>query len=161
MLEAREEDFDQLMAVNLKGPYFLTQAAANWMIEQKESAAHSDYRPTIITVSSISAHTVSVNRGDYCMAKAALRMMTQLFAVRLADHGINTYEICPGIIETDMTSGVKEKYDKLIADGLTPIRRWGNPDDISKAVLAIAEGSFPFSTGEVFNIDGGFHLRTL
>ena len=160
VLEAREEDFDALMAVNLKGPYFLTQAAANWMIEQKESAG-PDYQPKVVTVSSISAYTASVNRGDYCMAKAGLRMMTQLFAVRLAEFGIHTYEICPGIIETDMTSGVKAKYDKLIGDGLTPIKRWGSPDDIGKAVLAIAQGDFPFSTGEVFNLDGGFHLRTL
>jgi NAD(P)-dependent dehydrogenase (short-subunit alcohol dehydrogenase family) len=183
ILDATEENFDKLMAVNLKGPYFLTQLAAHWMIEQQgrvgyaqpavtasEVAATSavrsgedttPYRPKIITISSISGYAVSTNRGDYCMAKAALGMMTKLYAARLAEHGINVYEICPGIIASDMTAPVKEKYDKLIAEGLTPIKRWGTPEDVGKAVAAIAQDSFPFSTGEVINVDGGFHLRRL
>ncbi|MBI2946568.1 MAG: 3-ketoacyl-ACP reductase [Verrucomicrobia bacterium] len=173
ILEATEENFDRLMAVNLKGPYFLTQQAAKWMIEQaaarRSSANENDagaadpepFRPKIITISSISAYAVSTNRGDYCLAKAALGMLTKLYAVRLAEYGINVYEICPGIVASDMTAGVKEKYDKLIADGLTPIRRWGVPEDVGKAVAAIAQDALPFSTGEVINVDGGFHLRRL
>ena len=177
LLEAGEESFDRLMAINVKGPYFLTQLAARWMIEQagKQSAGASSgatsgslasndsrlIRPRIVTISSISAYTASTNRGDYCLAKAALSMLTPLFAARLANHGINVYEIRPGIIATDMTGPVKEKYDKLIADGLTPIPRWGQPEDIGRAVAAIALDLLPFSTGEVINVDGGFHLRTL
>jgi NAD(P)-dependent dehydrogenase (short-subunit alcohol dehydrogenase family) len=162
VLEAREDEWDRLMAINLKGPMFLSQACANWMIEQEEGKPKTENRkPKIITISSISAHTVSVNRADYCVAKAGLGMMTKVLAVRLAEHGINVYEICPGIIATDMTGPVKEKYDKLIAEGLTPIRRWGTPGDVGKAVVAIATDAFPFSTGEVINVDGGFHLRTL
>ena len=159
VLEAKEDAYDRLMAINLKGPYFLTQGAANWMIDQVKS--DEGRRPKIVTISSISAYAVSVNRGDYCMAKAALGMMTKLFAVRLAEFGINVYEICPGIIASDMTAPVKEKYDQLIADGLTPIRRWGEPSDIGEAVATIADDRFSFSTGEVFNIDGGFHIRQL
>ena len=159
LLDATEEAYDRLMAINLKGPFFLTQAVARWMIEEKKSNA--DYRPKIVTISSISAYAVSVNRGDYCLAKAALGMMTKLFAVRLAEHGINVYEICPGIIASDMTAPVKEKYDRLIGDGLTPIRRWGQPEDVGKVVSTIADDRFSFSTGEVFNVDGGFHIRQL
>jgi NAD(P)-dependent dehydrogenase (short-subunit alcohol dehydrogenase family) len=159
LLDATEEAYDRLMAVNLKGPFFLSQAAAKWMIE--ETKLNANYRPKIVTISSISGYAVSVNRGDYCMAKAALGMMTKLFAVRLAEHGINVYEICPGIIASDMTAPVKEKYDRLIGDGLTPIRRWGMPEDVGKAVAAIADDRFSFSTGEVFNVDGGFHIRQL
>jgi 3-oxoacyl-[acyl-carrier protein] reductase len=154
ILDADEDSFDRLLAVNLKGPYFLTQLAARQMIEQGGGG-------TIITVSSISAYAASTNRGDYCIAKAGLGMMTALFAARLAEHGINVYEIRPGIVATDMTEPVKEKYDKLIAEGLTPIRRWGQPEDVGKAVVAIAAGLLPFSTGEVINVDGGFHLRRL
>ena len=156
ILEAGEESFDRLININVKGPYFLTQLAANWMVEQATAS-----RPKIITISSISAYTASTNRGDYCVAKAALSMLTPLFAARLAEHGINVYEIRPGIIATDMTGPVKEKYDKLIADGLTPIQRWGTPEDIGRAVAAIAQDLLPFSTGEVINVDGGFHLRRL
>jgi 3-oxoacyl-[acyl-carrier protein] reductase len=159
LLDATEESYDRLMAVNLKGPFFLSQVAAKWMIE--ETKLDANYRPKIVTISSISGYAVSVNRGDYCMAKAALGMMTKLFAVRLAEHGINVYEICPGIIASDMTAPVKEKYDRLIGDGLTPIRRWGMPEDVGKAVAAIADDRFSFSTGEVFNVDGGFHIRQL
>lgn len=163
ILEAGEESFDRLIAINVKGPYFLTQLAAKWMIEQCGCARESatEYRPKIITISSISAYTASANRGDYCVAKAALSMLTPLYAARLADYGINVYEIRPGIITTDMTGPVKEKYDKLIGEGLTPIKRWGTPEDVGKAVAAIAEGLLPFSTGEVINVDGGFHLRRL
>ncbi len=171
ILEASEESFDRLIAINVKGPYFLTQLAARWMIEQANSPATSSgiqhpasgipYRPKIITVSSLSAYTASTNRGDYCVSKAALSMLTPLFAARLAEHGINVYEIRPGIIATDMTGPVKEKYDQLIAEGLTPIKRWGRPEDIGKAVAAIAQDALPFSTGEVINVDGGFHLRRL
>ena len=172
ILEATEESFDRLISVNVKGPYFLTQAVASWMILQatKRPWAKSDsrkapvrfpYHPKIITVSSISAYTASTNRGDYCMSKAALSMLTPLFASRLAGHGINVYEIRPGIIATDMTKPVKGKYDKLIAEGMTPIQRWGTPEDIGRAVAAIASDVLPFSTGEVINVDGGFHLRRL
>jgi NAD(P)-dependent dehydrogenase (short-subunit alcohol dehydrogenase family) len=115
----------------------------------------------IINISSVSAYTASVNRGDYCMSKAALSMMTWLFAERLASEGITVFEISPGVIETDMTGPVHDKYDKLIAAGLTPIRRWGQPDDVARAVEAIVQGCFPFTTGERLNIDGGFHMRRL
>ncbi|MBM3892535.1 MAG: 3-ketoacyl-ACP reductase [Verrucomicrobia bacterium] len=160
VLEATEENFDWLIAINLKGPFFLSQLAANWMIEQKKSSPAS-YRPKIVTVTSISAYTVSMNRADYCMGKAALSMMVKIFAARLAEHGINVYEVCPGVIASDMTAPVKAKYDKLIAEGLTPIRRWGEPEDVGRAVVAIAQDLLPFSTGEVINVDGGFHIRTV
>ncbi len=165
ILEASEGSFDRLININVKGPYFLTQLAAKWMIEQTktdaQAATKASTKPKIITISSISAYTASVNRGDYCIAKAALSMITPLFASRLAEFGINVYEIRPGIIATDMTGPVKEKYDRLIADGLTPIKRWGAPEDVGKAVAAIVQDLLPFSTGEVINVDGGFHLRRL
>ncbi|GAA3346371.1 3-ketoacyl-ACP reductase [Amorphoplanes nipponensis] len=158
LLEAGEESFDRLIEINLKGPYFLIQQAANRMIAQ----AASDTPPKIVIVSSISAYTASVNRGDYCVAKAGLAMTTQLYAARLAEHGINVYEIRPGIIATDMTRGVTARYDKLIfTDGITPIRRWGQPDDVGRAVVAVATDLLPFSTGQVIDVDGGFHLRVL
>ena len=162
LLEATEESFDRLLNLNVKGPYFLTQLAARWMIEQSRAGLPpAPIRPKIITITSISAYTASVSRGDYCLAKAALAMLTPLFAARLAQHGINVYEIRPGIIATDMTSPVKRKYDQLIVGGLTPIQRWGTPADVGKAVAAIAQDLLPFSTGEVLNVDGGFHLRRL
>lgn len=162
LLEAGEDSFDRLININLKGPYFLTQAVARQMIEQVEQGAASSFgSPRIVSITSISAFTASVNRGDYCVAKAGLAMMTKLFAARLAEFGINVYEIQPGVIATDMTGGVKEKYDKLIEQGAWPIRRWGYPEDVGRAVAAIARGDLPFSTGEVINVDGGFHLRTL
>lgn len=164
LLDVGEESFDRLLAINAKGPFFLTQLAARWMIEQNGGAnplAVRSYRPKIVTISSISAYTASVSRGEYCVSKAALSMLTPLFAARLAEHGIQVFEIRPGIIETDMTGPVKEKYDRLITNGLTPIQRWGTPEDIGKAVAALAQDAFPFSTGEVFNVDGGFHLRIL
>ena len=164
ILEASEESFDRLININVKGPYFLTQLAAKWMIEQTSiqyPVSSIQYSPKIITISSISAYAASTNRGDYCVSKAALSMLTPLFASRLAEHGINVYEIRPGVIATDMTGSVKEKYDKLISEGLTPIKRWGAPEDVAKAVAAIAQDLLPFSTGEVINVDGGFHLRRL
>lgn len=155
LLDAGEASFDKLINVNLKGPYFLTQRVARHMIERKTAGQ-------IVTISSISAYTASINRGDYCVAKAGLSMMTQLYASRLAEHGIGVFEIRPGVIETDMTGPVKAKYDKLILeDNLTPIKRWGTPDDVARAVIAVATGLLPFSTGEVINVDGGFHLRRL
>ena len=162
LMESGEESFDRLININLKGPYFLTQGVARRMIEQIQRREISAFGPPrVVTISSISAYTVSVNRGDYCVAKAGLSMMTALFAARLAEYGINVYELRPGVIATDMTEGVKEKYDKMIEQGAWPIRRWGTPEDIGRAVAAIARGDFPYSTGEVINIDGGFHLRTL
>jgi NAD(P)-dependent dehydrogenase (short-subunit alcohol dehydrogenase family) len=159
LLEAGEESFDRLIAVNLKGPFFLTQLAARQMMSQEPDAAGC--RGQVVIVSSISAYTASTNRGDYCVAKAGLGMVTKLFAARLAEAAIRVYEIRPGVIATDMTGAVKAKYDALIADGLTPIRRWGLPEDIGRAVVAVARGDLPFSTGEVLNVDGGFHLHTL
>jgi 3-oxoacyl-[acyl-carrier protein] reductase len=140
LLDAGEESFDRLININLKGPYFLTQAIANQMIEQVKSGATPFGLPQIVTITSISAYTASVNRGDYCVAKAGLAMMTSLFAARLAEFGIKVFEVRPGVIATDMTEGVKEKYDKLIAEGAWPIRRWGLPEDIGRAVAAIARG---------------------
>jgi 3-oxoacyl-[acyl-carrier protein] reductase len=160
ILEAGEDSFDNLIAVNVKGPYFLSQAISNFWISRLEGR-NDESRPKMIIVSSISAYTASVNRGDYCISKAALGMMTALFAARLAEYGIGVFEIRPGIVATDMTSGVKEKYDRMISEGLTPFRRWGQPSDVGLAVTAIAEDLFPFSTGEVINVDGGFHLRRL
>lgn len=160
ILEADEESFDRLININLKGPYFLTQQVARRMIEQIENGIVA--RPKIVIVSSVSAYAVSTNRGDYCITKAGLAMAAQLYAQRLAEYGINVYEIRPGIIETDMTGAVKERYDKLILeDGITPIQRWGQPDDVGKAVVAIAKDLLPFSTGQVLDVDGGFHITTL
>jgi 3-oxoacyl-[acyl-carrier protein] reductase len=161
LLAATEESFDRLMAINLKGPYFLTQAAANYWIPKLSNLPAGRPKPRVINISSVSAYAASVNRGDYCVSKAGLAMATQLFAVRLAEFGIHVYEVRPGIIATDMTAGVQEKYDRLITGGLTPIDRWGTPEDVGRAVLAIAQDSYPFSTGEVINVDGGFHLRRL
>ena len=161
ILQTTAESFDRLMNVNLKGPFFLSQLVARWLIEQKQSGPVPDYAPAIINISSVSAYAASPERAEYCISKAGLAMMTNLFAARLADEGINVYEIRPGVIATDMTANVKEKYDQKIADGLTPISRWGTPEDVGRAVAAIATGSFPFSTGEVINVDGGFHLRRL
>lgn len=159
LLEATEESFDRVLRINLRGPYFLTQKVANWMVEQKKAHPERGFR--IVNTSSISAYTSSPARGEYCVSKAGISMMTALYADRLAEYGIGVFEIRPGIIATDMTSVVKDKYDKLIADGLTPIKRWGLPEDIAKAVGAIAEGRLDFSTGQVINVDGGFHLRRL
>jgi 3-oxoacyl-[acyl-carrier protein] reductase len=161
LLSATEESFDRLIAINLKGPYFLTQAIANFWIPKLDSLPASRPKPKIINISSVSAYAAGPNRGDYCVSKAGLSMATQLYAVRLAEYGINVYEIRPGVVPTDMTAVVREKYDRMIADGLTPIARWGTPEDVGRAVVAIAKDHFPFSTGEVINVDGGFHLRKL
>ena len=159
VLEATEESWNVVFDTNLKGPFFLSQLVAKEMIKQRSAGVLK--RGTIINISSISAFAVSTNRADYCMTKAAMRMMTLLFATRLAEEQIRVYEICPGIISTDMTAAVTEKYDRLIADGLTPIRRWGQPSDVAKAVLALADDHFPFSTGDRIHVDGGFHIRQL
>lgn len=159
LLEATESSWDQVFDTNLKGPFFLAQLAARSMIEQIGSQVIP--RGTILNVSSVSAYAVSTNRADYCLAKAALQMMTQLLADRLADRAIRVYEICPGIIASDMTAPVKEKYDRLIDSGLTPIRRWGQPDDVAKVAVALVSEAFEFCTGERINVDGGFHIRRL
>jgi NAD(P)-dependent dehydrogenase (short-subunit alcohol dehydrogenase family) len=160
LLEATEDSFDRLININLKGPFFLSQLAAKWMIEQAESERDLE-RPKIVIISSISAYAASTNRSDYCIAKAGLSMITPLFAARLAEHGIQVFEVRPGIIATDMTAMVRQKYDSLIEQGLTPIKRWGTPEDVGKAVVALASDLLPFSTGEVINVDGGFHIRKL
>ncbi len=159
LLQATEESFDRVLGINLRGPYFLTQLVANWMIEQRKRAPQRPLR--IVNIGSISASTSSPSRGEYCISKAGVAMMTKLYADRLAEYDIGVFEISGGIIETDMTRVVKEKYDKLIAEGLTPIRRWGQPGDLARVVGAIAEGRLDFSTGTVINVDGGFHLRRL
>lgn len=159
LLEATEESWDAVLGTNLKGPFFLAQLAAREMIRLIQAGAIS--RGTIVNISSISAYAVSTNRADYCIAKAGMRMMTWLLAARLADERIRVYEVCPGVIASDMTAPVREKYDRLIAEGLSPIKRWGQPEDVAKAVVAVASEAFAFSTGERINVDGGFHIRRL
>lgn len=159
LLEATEESYDWVMDVNLKGPYFLTQLAARWMIEQRQ--ADADWRGSIINVNSISATVVSVNRGEYCISKAGLAMVTGLWAARLGEFGIPVYEVRPGVTATDMTAGVQEKYDKLIAEGLTVTPRWGQPEDVGMAVASLAGGHFPYSTGQAIMVDGGLTLPRL
>ena len=159
LLEATEESWDRVFDTNLKGPFFLAQLAARTMIAQISSKRMAGGK--IVNISSISAYAASTNRADYCMAKAAMPMMTWLLAERLAEYGITVFEVCPGIVASDMTAPVKDKYDRLIGEGITPIRRWGQPDDVARAVAAIAADTFPFSTGERINVDGGFHIRRL
>jgi len=159
ILEATEESFEYVLSTNLQGPYFLTQKVANWMIDQGRK--RNDFTGCIINISSISATVASVNRGEYCIAKAGVSMATQLFAARLGEYGIPVYEVRPGIIKTDMTAGVTEKYDRLIDGGLTVQQRWGYPDDVGKAVAALARGDFPYSTGQVILVDGGLTLSRL
>ncbi len=159
LLEATEESWEAVFATNLKGPFFLAQHVAREMIRLIK-AGQID-RGTIVNVSSISAYAASTNRADYCIAKSGLAMMTWLFADRLAEQRIRVYEVCPGVIASDMTAPVKEKYDKLIAEDLSPIRRWGEPGDVAAAVSMLASGALPFSTGERINVDGGFHIRRL
>ncbi len=159
ILEASEESFDYVVGTNLKGPYFLTQATANWMIEQRAGDPEGFF--AIINVGSISATVASVNRGEYCVGKAGVAMMTTLFATRLGEYNIPVYEVRPGVTRTDMTSGVVGKYDQLIADGLCVTRRWGLPEDVGKAVAALASGQFPYSTGQVMMVDGGLTLPRL
>lgn len=153
ILEITPEDFDYLMDINLKGTFFLTQELSPLLIKNKLSR--------IVNISSMSAYTASLNRGEYCISKAGISMITKLFAARLAEYGVSVIEIRPGIIETDMTSKVKEKYEKLIADGITPINRIGQPSDVAKCVCAVAEGNFDFCTGTVIDCDGGFNVRRL
>ena len=159
ILETTEESFDRLIATNLKSTYFLTQDVANWMIAQKK--ADAAIQSCIINISSISATVASVNRGEYCVSKAGISMVTQLFAVRLGEFDIPVYEVRPGVIYTDMTSGVKEKYDKLIDEGLCVQKRWGYAGDVGKAVSALALQNFPYSTGQVIMVDGGLTLPRL
>ncbi len=159
VLVATEDAFDQVIGVNLKGPYFLTQAAANQMVAQKEQ--EPDFRGTIVNVTSINAVVATTNRGDYCLSKAGLSMATKVWAARLAEFDIDVFEIRPGIIATDMTSPVTEKYDKLIAGGLTLQKRWGQPADIGSAVAALVRGDIPYATGQTLNIDGGLTIITL
>jgi 3-oxoacyl-[acyl-carrier protein] reductase len=156
ILEMNEESYDRVLTVNLKGAFFLAQQVANWMIEQKR--ANNEFGACIINISSISASVASVNRGEYCISKAGLSMVTQLLAVRLGEFDIPVFEVRPGIISTDMTAGVREKYDRLINEGLSVQKRWGYPDDVGKAVSALALGNFPYSTGQVIMVDGGLTL---
>jgi len=158
--EATEDIFDEVVGINLKGPYFLSQLAARyWLAHPGQCRVPGGYK--LLFVTSLSASTASINRGEYCISKAALAMAAQLWAVRLADAGVQVLELRPGIMATDMTAGVKDKYDKLLAEGIVPQKRWGTPQDVGLAVKAILEGHFPFSTGDVINLDGGFHLRRL
>lgn len=159
ILEASEESFERLIRTNLQAPYFLTQAIARWMIEQKRQ--DTDFRACIVFITSISATVASVNRGDYCISKAGLAMAAQLWAVRLAEFDIPVYEVRPGIIRTDMTAPVQERYDRLIAEGLTLQPRWGTPEDVGKAVAMLARGDLPYSTGAVIMVDGGLTVDRL
>ena len=160
ILEAGEDSFDELIAVNLKGPYFLSQAVArHWLHHRAESRLPGGYK--LVFVSSVSAYMASVNRGEYCVSKAGLSMATKLWATRLAAEGVQVFEVRPGIMATDMTAGVKEKYDALIAQGLVPQGRWGTAEDVGRAVAALLSGSLPYSTGDVLNLDGGMHLQRL
>ncbi|MFQ3671543.1 MAG: 3-ketoacyl-ACP reductase [Verrucomicrobiia bacterium] len=159
LTEATEESFDQLILTNLKGPYFLTQAVAKWMLAHPPDPSAPGR--SIIFVTSISANTASINRGDYCMSKAALAMAAQLWAARLAPHGIQVYEVRPGVMKTDMTAAVTEKYDALIAGGLVPQQRWGTAEDVGRAIRSLLRGDWPFSTGAVFHVDGALTLRRL
>jgi NAD(P)-dependent dehydrogenase (short-subunit alcohol dehydrogenase family) len=155
VLDATEAGWRQVLGVNLEAPFFLCQRVAREMIARRDRLDN----PALINISSLSAFAVSTNRGDYCVSKAGLGMVTQIWAARLAEHGIRVYEVRPGIIESDMTANAHERYDRLIAEGLTPIRRWGTPEDIGKAVASLAVGALPFSTGETIHIDGGYHVR--
>ena len=159
LLELTNESWDRVFATNLKGPFFLAQDVATRMVQQIQQTLVT--RATIINISSISSYATSSNRADYCMAKAAMQMMTWLLADRLADENIWVYEVCPGVIDSDMTAPVREKYDLLIEEGLSPIRRWGTGEDVARAVSSLASGAFPFTTGERINVDGGFHIRRL
>jgi NAD(P)-dependent dehydrogenase (short-subunit alcohol dehydrogenase family) len=158
LLEMTEESFDRVISINLKAAMFMTQLAAKQMISQPQP---EDSSGIIINIASISSDTASLSRGEYCVSKAGLSMLTKLFAARLAEERIYVYEIRPGIIETDLTAGVKEKYDALFEQGICPIRRWGQPEDVAKAVSMLCSGYLPYSTGEVINVDGGFHIRRL
>ncbi|MCS6949293.1 MAG: 3-ketoacyl-ACP reductase [bacterium] len=159
ILEATEESFERLLRINLQAPYFLTQAVARWMIEQKRADVH--FPACVVFITSVSATVASVNRGDYCISKAGLSMAAQLWAVRLAEFGISVYEVRPGIIRTDMTAPVQERYDRLIAEGLTLQPRWGTPEDVGKAVAMLARGDLLYSTGAIIVVDGGLTVARL
>ena len=159
LLESSQEHYDRTLEVNLKGPFFLTQSIARWMVEERR--AEPDKKLYIVNISSLSEYTSSVLRGDYCLAKAGMGMLTSLFADRLGEENIPVNEIRPGIIATDMTADARDKYDKLFAEGLTPFRRWGQPGDVARAVRALVSGAFDFATGSAIDLDGGFHLRRL
>jgi NAD(P)-dependent dehydrogenase (short-subunit alcohol dehydrogenase family) len=159
VLEASEESFDEQIATNLKGPYFLTQAAAAWMIRQQQAGPR--LHRAVINICSISATFASINRGDYCISKAGIAMATRLWAARLAEYGISVYEVRPGIIESDMTAGVHAKYDALIEQGLLLEKRWGTPADVGSAVALLASGALPYATGAVLAVDGGLTLPRL
>ncbi|GAA4623630.1 3-ketoacyl-ACP reductase [Cellulomonas oligotrophica] len=166
LLDADAESFDRVLGINLRGPYFLTQEFARRVIALRGPLEHLPEPPagpvaTIVNVSSISATTVSTNRGDYCISKAGVGMATQLWAARLGPEGVVVYEVRPGVIATDMTAGVTGKYDALIEQGLAPVNRWGRPADVAGAVAILASGQTPYSTGEVFHVDGGMHIPTL
>ena len=154
LLEMTEESYDFVMGINTKGTLFLTQAVAREMVKQGEGGA-------IVNISSCSAYTSSVSRGEYCISKAGVSMITKLFADRLAGDGITVNEICPGVIRTGMTATVKEKYDRLIADGLVPLGRWGEPEDVARAVVALVDGTLGYTTGASLIVDGGMHIRSL
>ncbi len=158
LLEMSEESYDTVMGVNTKGTLFLTQAVANEMIKNQEE---NGVRGAICNISSMSAYTSSVNRGEYCISKAGVSMITKLFADRLAEYGIAVNEVRPGIIQTDMTAKVRDKYDALIDNGLLPIARWGKPEDIACAVFALMSGALPYVTGQSLDVDGGFHIQRL
>jgi NAD(P)-dependent dehydrogenase (short-subunit alcohol dehydrogenase family) len=159
ILEATEESFEEVMQVNLQGPYFLTQLMANRMIESKIQVPNEFY--CIINVSSVSASFASVNRGEYCISKAGIAMATKLWATRLGEFDIPVYEIQPGVVRTDMTSGVTAKYDQLFQNGLAIQQRWGLPEDVGKVAAAMASGSLPYSTGQVVLVDGGMSVPRL
>ena len=159
ILHAKEEIWDEVMEINLKGPYFLTQLFASYFVEMKVKNPLFD--ATIINVSSISAFVASVNRGEYCISKAGIAMATKLWATRLGEYDIPVYEIQPGIIKTDMTAGVVEKYDKLFQEGITLQRRWGLPDDVGKVAAMLAQGNMPYATGQAIKVDGGLHIQRL
>ena len=159
ILDASEKSFEKVMKVNLQGPYFLTQIVANYMSEQRK--ASPEFKGCIVNISSVSADFASVSRGEYCISKAGIAMATRLWAARLAEFGISVYEVRPGLIKTDMTEGVTDKYDKLIEEGLTLQKRWGFPEDVGKAVASLARGDFPYSTGSVFMVDGGMSVNRL
>jgi NAD(P)-dependent dehydrogenase (short-subunit alcohol dehydrogenase family) len=160
VLETTEESWDHVVGANLKGGFFLTQAAAKWLVEQKQ-ADPQGFQGSIVIVSSISATVASTNRGEYCVSKAGLAMVAALFAARLGEYDIPVYEVRPGVIKTDMTAGATAKYDKLLGEGLAVTRRWGTPDDVGRAVAALAKGDFPYSTGSVFMVDGGLTVPRL
>ena len=160
VLETTPESYDRVMGINLRGPLFFSQAVAQQMI-RAATVRERTFKPIIVFITSISANTASPNRAEYCISKAGLSMAAQTFAVRLAEHGINVYEIRPGIIETDMTAAVKDKYDRLIQEGLLLQKRWGTPSDIGKAVAALAEGYFDYATGSIMEVGGGFGVMRL